>query len=261
MTVQCWVLLPFLLFVVSVGGIWTVYAIAVANNHVCSLNSWAYNNSCTTNTSTLCCTMMNIPYVSTCGINFPESAVFMATLNIGSAIYLVVCIFRHAHVLDTKPSESMLSTIGLVFGCMSSAGGFLVGNCNPRTLMIIHYLGAALSFAFGLIYIIIQTLLTYRVPVTGYEVYLAPLRVILTAVQIMASLCYTILFAQIGLHLQQLSAVFEWLQCTNMHVFLVTLIFDFHCFRSSMLQSLTGKRDEEKALIISKDTASEMYSK
>ncbi|KAI1894249.1 hypothetical protein AGOR_G00113870 [Albula goreensis] len=247
----CWVVLPITLSAVSFVGSWAVYGLALSYKHVCSLSNWEYRNSCDLNTSEACCDNYKVPTISSSGKNAPENALFTATINAGSFLFLVFCIFHHAHIMDRNSCQSILSKAALGFGCVASVGAFMAGNCNPGYLMLLHYLGAAVSFVCLCFYCLLLTVLTNKCSLTGFENILYPIRVVSTLIQITVTICYCIFFAQEDYVYKHLSAVFEWFLSVNMEFFELTFVVEFYSFSSSMLTVLLEKTDEEKSLILS----------
>ncbi|XP_056104076.1 transmembrane protein 150A [Rhinichthys klamathensis goyatoka] len=246
-----WVILPIVLCAVSFIGCWTVYGLALHFNHVCSLTNWEYRNSCQTNETGNCCTLENVPTISTSGANFPENSLFTATINAGSFLFLIFCIFHHAHILDRNHAHSLLSKIAMILGCVVSMGAFMAGNCNPTELMLLHYLGAALSFLCVCLYMTILTSLTSKCVMTGCERVLYPLRSISTIIQVSATILYGIFFIHEDYYYKHISAVFEWLLSVNLQLYELSYSAEFYFFSSSMLSVLLAKKEEEKCLILS----------
>ncbi|XP_063047554.1 transmembrane protein 150A [Engraulis encrasicolus] len=246
-----WIILPITLSSVSFFGSWTVYALALQNGHVCSLQNWDYRNSCQTNDSERCCTTYNVPTISWSGTNAPENSLFSATINAGAFLFLVFCIFHHAHILDRNMGQALLSKFALVFGCVASVGAFMAGNCNPAEVRLLHYLGAAISFVCLCFYCVLLTSLTSRCLLTGLERYLYPLRIVLATIQISVTILYCIFFVQKDYFYRHISAIFEWTLSVNIEVFELSYVVEFFFFSSSMLTTLLERRDEEKPLILS----------
>ncbi|XP_037541681.1 transmembrane protein 150A [Nematolebias whitei] len=243
-----WILLPIALALVSFIGTWTVYGFAVTYQHVCPLIEWSGTNSCRGNETENCC---QVPTVSSSGRSAPESSLFTATINAASFLFLLFCIFHHAHILERNASHGMLSKFALVFGVVSAVGAFAAGNCNPGYLTLLHFLGAAVSFLSICFYTVLLTALTARCVLTGYEKLLYPLRIVLTVSQIIVTICYTVLFVQDSYFCNHLSAVFEWMLTINTELFELSYIVEFYFFSSSMVSNLLSKREEEKPLILS----------
>ncbi|XP_038639009.1 transmembrane protein 150A [Scyliorhinus canicula] len=246
----CWLLLPLLTSVVSIAGTWTVYGLALANGHVCPLYNWVYNRSCSAGASVRCCAIRNMPFVSTSGMNLPENSLYSAVLNAVSVLFALVCIFRHAQIVDRRVDEALLSKAAMIIGFFGSVGGFIAGNCNPLVLMVLHYFGASLCFVSGCIYCILQTALTFRLHITGKECFLAPVRTVLTILQVVTSISYLPFFLHPDLKKQHIGAIFEWILTTNFYIFIMTFTFEFYYITSSVLHSLIGATDDEKLAIL-----------
>ncbi|KAG7248576.1 hypothetical protein CRUP_000739, partial [Coryphaenoides rupestris] len=63
-----WIVLPVSLSAFSITGIWIVYAMAVMNHHVCPVENWSYNVTCTEEMPRpgfpkTCCTIQDIPLI------------------------------------------------------------------------------------------------------------------------------------------------------------------------------------------------------
>ncbi|XP_048863392.1 transmembrane protein 150A [Brienomyrus brachyistius] len=246
-----WIFLPIAVSVVSFIGSWAVYGLALSYGHVCSLSNWQYRNSCEPNMSELCCTDSHVPTISTSGTGIPENSLFTATISAGSFLFMVFCVFHHAHILNKCSTQAVLSRLALGFGCVASIGAFVAGNCNPGYLVLLHYLGAAVSFICICFYCLLLTVLTGNCFLTGKEKVLYPVRVLSTALQVLVTLLYCIFFAQEPYPLKHLSAVFEWILSMNLELFELSFVFEFYVFSSSMLSSLIYTKEEEKSLIMS----------
>ncbi|KAL6101871.1 uncharacterized protein ACO6RY_17025 [Pungitius sinensis] len=242
-----WTIFPVSLSLVSFLGTWSVYGLAFANRHVCSLSDWGTNNYCKENQTTECCL---VPTISSSGIGAPENSLFTATINAGSFLFLLFCIFHHAHVMEKHACHSMLSRSALVFGVVAALGAFAAGNCNPGYLALLHYLGAALSFLCICFYTVLLTALTGKCVLTGYEKFLYPFRIASTVVQTLVTICYTILFAQEEYYYLHLSAIFEWMLSANLELFELSFMVEFWFFSSFMLSNLLSRREEEKPLML-----------
>ncbi|KAJ8361455.1 hypothetical protein SKAU_G00179800 [Synaphobranchus kaupii] len=181
----CWVILPIILAAVSFFGSWAVYGLALFHNHVCSLTNWQNKNSCDFNTSETCC---HVPTISTSGRNAPENSLFTATTNAGSFLFLVFCMSHHAHIMERNFSQALLSKAALALGCVVSIGTFIAGNCNPGYLMLLHYVGAAMSFVCLCFYCLLLTMLTRRCTLSGLEYLLYPTRIFFTFIQALVTI-------------------------------------------------------------------------
>ncbi|XP_056291093.1 transmembrane protein 150A [Pseudoliparis swirei] len=242
-----WIILPISLSLVSFTGTWTVYGLAFAYNHVCSLSDWGNTNYCKVNRTTGCCF---VPTISSSGIHAPEHSLFTATINGGSFLFLLFSIFHHAHIMEKHACHSMLSKFALVFGVVAALGAFAAGNCNPGYLSLLHYLGAALSFMCICFYTVLLTVLTGKCELTGFEKILYPFRITSTVVQTIVTICYTVFFAQEEYYYVHLSAIFEWMLSFNLELFELSFVVEFWFFSSFMLSNLLNRREEEKPLML-----------
>lgn len=242
-----WIIFPISLSLVSFIGTWAVYGLAFSNNHVCSLSDWSGANYCRGNRSTGCC---SAPTISSSGSGAPENSLFTATINAGSFLFLLFCIFHHAHIMERHACQSMLSKFALVFGVVAAMGAFAAGNCNPGYLSLPHYLGAAVSFTSICFYTVLLTALTGKCVLTGYERVLYPVRIISTLLQTIVTISYTILFAQDEYFYVHVSAIFEWMLSVNLELFELSYAVEFCFFSSFMISNLLSTRDEEKPLMM-----------
>lgn len=243
-----WIIFPICLSLVSFIGTWSVYGLAFSNNHVCSLTSWGNSNYCRVNqTDDGCCW---VPTISSSGTYPPENSLFTATINAGSFMFLLFCIFHHAHIMEKHSSQSTMSKFALVFGVIAAMGAFTAGNCNPFYVSLLHYLGAAISFMCICFHTALLTALTGKYVLSGYEKFLYPLRIISTVFQAFVTIIYTILFVQTEYFYVHLSAVFEWMLSINLELFELSYTVEFFFFSSYMLSNLLSKREEEKPLMM-----------
>ncbi|KAK7901295.1 hypothetical protein WMY93_018064 [Mugilogobius chulae] len=241
-----WILFPITLAFISFVGTWTVYGIAQSNSHVCSLSDWSGENFCSGNKSVNCCL---VPTISSSGTYAPENSLFTATINAGSFLFLLFCVFHHAHILEKHAGLSMMSRIAAVLGMVAGLGAFIAGNCNPDYLALLHYLGAAVSFVSICFYTLLLTALTWRCQLSGFESVLYPCRVVSTIIQAIVTICYTIFFAQEEYLCQHVSAIFEWMLSVNLQLFELSYAVEFYYFSSYMISNLLSKRDEQKPLM------------
>ncbi|XP_077585385.1 transmembrane protein 150A [Stigmatopora nigra] len=244
---ELWLFFPVALSLTSFIGTWAVYGLAFSNQHVCSLADWWGENFCTINHTTKCC---KVPTISTSGTDGPENSLFTATINAGSFLFLLFCMFHHAHILEKNKNQAILSKLALAFGVAASLGSFTAGNCNPGYLTLWHHAAAGVSFTCICFYTFLLTVLTSRCLLTGYENILYPLRVVSTVQQIILTLCYTFCYSHHDYHYVHLSAVFEWTLSANLELFEFSYIVEFGFFSSYMVSNLFNQRDEGGPLML-----------
>uniref|UniRef100_A0A672RMF0 Transmembrane protein 150A n=1 Tax=Sinocyclocheilus grahami TaxID=75366 RepID=A0A672RMF0_SINGR len=159
------------------------YAMAVMNHHVCPVENWSYNVTCTEETAKpgfpkTCCTIQDIPLISKCGSYPPESCLFSLVGNVGAFMVVLVCLLRYAQIIEHR-NHCWLNTSGLVSGCTNAVGLVMVGNFQVDHAKTLHYVGAGAAFPAGILFVCLQCLLTYRVAVTALDYWMAHVRVAL----------------------------------------------------------------------------------
>ncbi|XP_049756170.1 modulator of macroautophagy TMEM150B isoform X5 [Elephas maximus indicus] len=134
-------LLPAFLAIWAVAGIWTVFALAVANKSV-NLNE-------------------GFPYISICGSYPPQSCLFSQVLNMGAALAAWICILRYHQLQDWGVTRRFNQLI-LWTGLLSALGTSMVGNFQQKNQKPTHLTGAFLAFFVGILYFWLQLLLFWR---------------------------------------------------------------------------------------------------
>ncbi|XP_075790661.1 transmembrane protein 150A-like isoform X1 [Pelodiscus sinensis] len=175
-----WGLLPATLPAVTIAGMWIVYAMALANNHICPVHNWSYNQSCGLDGPAACCTLDHIPLVSKCGTFPPESCFFSLICSLGSFLVMLVGLLRYAHVIE-RCGPSLLNTLGLAAGWLCAAGLTMVGNFQVDHAKVLHYIGAGVAFPTSTLFVFLQSVLTYRMARTRGHYWTGHVRSLLTA--------------------------------------------------------------------------------
>ncbi|XP_040531209.1 transmembrane protein 150A isoform X3 [Gallus gallus] len=175
-----WAILPVMLPAFTITGMWIVYAMALSNNHICPVHNWNYNQSCGLDSPGSCCTLDHIPLVSKCGTLPPESCFFSLICSLGSFMVILVGLLRYAHVLE-RVGPSLLNTLGLAAGWLCAAGLTMVGNFQVDHAKVLHYIGAGVAFPTSMLFVFLQSVLTYRAAKTRGHYWTGHLRSILTA--------------------------------------------------------------------------------
>lgn len=161
-----WILLPVSLSAFSITGIWTVYAMAVMNRHVCPVENWSYNDSCSPDPAEqggpkTCCTLDDVPLISKCGTYPPESCLFSLIGNMGAFMVALICLLRYGQLLEQN-RHSWINTTALITGCTNAAGLVVVGNFQVDHAKSLHYIGAGVAFPAGLLFVCLHCVLFYH---------------------------------------------------------------------------------------------------
>ncbi|KAJ3604154.1 hypothetical protein NHX12_028895 [Muraenolepis orangiensis] len=200
--------------VVGAGGGRSGYAMAVMNHHVCPVENWSYNVTCTE----------ELP--RKCGSFPPESCLFSLIGNVGAFMVVMVCLLRYAQVIEHS-HHCWLNTSTLVSGCTNAVGLVMVGNFQVDHAKSLHYVGAGVAFPAGLLFVCLQCVLTYRVAVTALDYWMAHCRVAL-AIGAMVSLVLSgVFFIHESFVLQHAAAIAEWVFTVDILVFYGTFTYEF----------------------------------
>lgn len=185
-----------------------------------------YNQSCGVDGPGSCCTLDHIPLVSKCGTLPPESCFFSLICSLGSFMVILVGLLRYAHVLE-RVGPSLLNTLGLATGWLCAAGLTMVGNFQVDHAKVLHYIGAGVAFPTSMLFVFLQSVLTYRMAKTRGHYWTGHLRSILTAVAFITLVFSGVFFIQESFVLQHVAALCEWMFIIDVLVFYGTFTFEF----------------------------------
>ncbi|KAL2092179.1 hypothetical protein ACEWY4_011977 [Coilia grayii] len=236
-----WIVLPVSLSAFSITGIWIVYAMAVMNHHVCPVENWSYNVTCTEEPSKpgfpkTCCTIQDIPLISKCGSFPPESCLFSLIGNVGAFMVVMVCLLRYAQVIEHGHS-CWINTGGLVAGFGNAVGLVMVGNFQVDHAKTLHYVGAGVAFPAGMAFVCLQCLLTYRLALSALDYWMAHVRVGLTVGALISLILSGAFFIHESFVLQHAAAICEWVFTVVILVFYGTFTYEFGTVTSETMMA------------------------
>lgn len=139
---------------------------------------------------------------------------------------MVIVLLRYAHVIE-KHQNCVLNTASLSTGWICAAGLIMVGNFQVDNAKVLHYVGAGVAFPTSMLFVGLQSALTYRLAKTQGEYYVAHLRLIMTLLAFVALVLSGVFFVQESFVLQHASAIFEWVFCVIVMLFYGTFAFEF----------------------------------
>ncbi|XP_062381931.1 transmembrane protein 150A-like [Sardina pilchardus] len=259
-----WVILPISLPVFTITGIWVVYAMALYNQHVCPVSNWFYNQSCEQplhlqTDAVLCCTLDNVPLISKCGALPPESCLFSLICSTGSFMVMLISLLRYAHVID-KHQNCILNTAGLSTGWMCAAGLIMVGNFQVDYAKILHYVGAGVAFPTSMLFVGVQTALSYRLAKAQADYHVAHMRLALSLLAFVSLVLSGVFFVQESFVLQHASAIFEWIFAIIVMIFYGSFAFEFDSVSSDTIMVLVqgGSSRGDSTLSVIENKASMM---
>jgi len=140
------------------------------------------------------------PFVSDTGAIPPESCIFGQLLNMSAGLTMVSLYLRHRHIMayfratkDKRKRLILTSRIFLCVGIFAAFGLMLVANFQERTIVVVHFVGALIAFALGLVYGWYQTVISFLSPIKLTPRWIAYFRLIIC---IVGTLCFIGLFAR-----------------------------------------------------------------
>ncbi|XP_047672895.1 transmembrane protein 150A-like isoform X1 [Tachysurus fulvidraco] len=245
-----WVILPVTLPLSTISGAWIVYTMAVENQHVCPINNWVYNVSCEEpllmqSKQSLCCTLDKLPFISKCGVLPPESCWFSLLCSFGSFMLVLIGLLRYAQVMEQQKQDSVLNMMGLCSGWLCAAGLSMVGNFQVDFAKVPHYVGAMLAFSTSLLFVCVQTILTYRLAKTHTHCRTAHIRLTLSLLTFINLVLCGVFFPQDSFTLQHSAAVCEWLFVITVLLFYGTFVMEFRMVSSHTLVVLIQRGEQQ----------------
>ncbi|XP_040201905.1 transmembrane protein 150A [Rana temporaria] len=236
-----WIVLPVSLTAFSIPGIWIVYAMAVMNHHVCPVENWTYNVTCSDDTAKQgtpksCCTLEDVPLISKCGTYPPESCLFSLIGNVGAFMVVMICLLRYSQVIELSHG-SWLNTVALIAGCTNAAGLVMVGNFQVDYAKSLHYIGAGVAFPAGLLFVCLHCILTYHLATSTLDYWVGHLRVNLTVVALASLVLSGVFFIHESFLLQHLAAICEWIFVLDILVFYGTFSYEFGSVSSDTIMA------------------------
>nr|XP_046257667.1 transmembrane protein 150A-like isoform X2 [Scatophagus argus] len=139
---------------------------------------------------------------------------------------MVIVLLRYAHVIE-KHQNCVLNTASLSTGWICAAGLIMVGNFQVDNAKVLHYVGAGIAFPTSMLFVCLQSALTYRLAKTQGEYNVAHLRLCMTLLAFIALVLSGVFFCQESFVLQHASAIFEWVFCVIVMLFYGTFGFEF----------------------------------
>ncbi|CAL1533720.1 unnamed protein product [Lymnaea stagnalis] len=202
------------------------------------------------------------PYISDTGTYSPESCVFGILLAFYS-FTTFLCVYTRWRIIANyyicSKVTPRLNNISLVCGMISSLGVLIVANFQESNILIAHLTGAVMTFLFALIYALLQSIISYRLPsVKGYSICLCHCRLlvaILAAGTAIAFPCMALVAELLkpshyplgfwdptveGFEFHIASTTLEWIAAGLLSIFFLTYIAEFRFVRIGMPVVHTG---------------------
>ncbi|KAL6082931.1 hypothetical protein STEG23_007793 [Scotinomys teguina] len=215
------------------------YAMAVMNRHVCPVENWSYNESCSPDPAEqggpkTCCTLDDVPLISKCGTYPPESCLFSLIGNVGAFMVALICLLRYGQLLE-QSRHSWINTTALITGCTNAAGLVVVGNFQVDHAKSLHYIGAGVAFPAGLLFVCLQCVLFYHGATTTLDLAMAHLRSVLAVIAFVTLVLSGVFFLHESSQLQHGAALCEWVFVLDILIFYGTFSYEFGAISSDTL--------------------------
>nr|XP_019947782.1 PREDICTED: DNA damage-regulated autophagy modulator protein 1 [Paralichthys olivaceus] len=186
------------------------------------------------------------PYISDTGAEPPESCIFglMTFISACAGVSTIYARYKFVEKLgqETGVARTCLNRTGLVLGMLSCLSMCIVATFQETTLIIVHDAGALLFFSSGVLYIILQSVISYQTYPFGSSSCLYRVRsgiAILAALAFFPTAICAYFVKQSKLHrdtddkdypFHLASAVCEWIVAFSFICFFYTYIDDFKLF-------------------------------
>ncbi|XP_035227520.1 DNA damage-regulated autophagy modulator protein 1-like isoform X2 [Stegodyphus dumicola] len=193
-----------------------------------------------------------LPFISETGAVVPEMCIFSLCLILGSFVGAIVICYRHlimTYFLKAADAKlQKLNHFGFAIGLISMAGLAGVAAFPMSTVLWAHLLAAGIHFTLAMLYVFLQTFISYRTP--GIPIHLCRLRLALSIVLLNFLFLLVIFFPlsqfrwnKINSHVPALkvpedqvfgimfcSSLFEWILYTSFLVYMLTFSIEFRNF-------------------------------
>ncbi|XP_007233756.2 DNA damage-regulated autophagy modulator protein 1 [Astyanax mexicanus] len=186
------------------------------------------------------------PYISDTGDKPPESCIFgfMSTITAFAGCATTYARYKFVERLNEKTGgvPRALNIAAFVCALVSCLGMCIVATFQETSQRVVHDIGALLFFLFGVIYIILQTIISHKAHPFGASKTVCCIRTCFACVSIVAvfpTIVCALLVKSTKLHWQRededytlhlVSAVSEWLGAFSFVFFFYTYIREFKQF-------------------------------
>ncbi|XP_077401653.1 DNA damage-regulated autophagy modulator protein 1 isoform X2 [Vanacampus margaritifer] len=186
------------------------------------------------------------PYISDTGANPPESCIFglMTFVSACAGVATVYCRFKFVEKLSegTRVASPRLNKTALALGMLACLGMNVVATFQETTVTAVHDMGALLFFVTGVLYILLQSAISYHFFPYGSSVAVCRARLAVAVIALLAffpTVICAFFVKQKDLHrdagsedypFHVASAVCEWIVAFSFVCFFLTYIDDFKLF-------------------------------
>ncbi|KAM9327934.1 DNA damage-regulated autophagy modulator protein 1 [Pholidichthys leucotaenia] len=196
------------------------------------------------------------PYISDTGVTPPERCIFSLMTFISACAGIATIYARYKYVerltVDTSVVKPWCNTVGLVSGMITCFGMCVVASFQETEVEEVHVTGAVIFFLFGVVYVVVQTIISYQVYPDGSSLTVCRIRLVITMIAIVAFFPTVVCAAfvnQTKVHRHKedkdyiyhfVSAVFEWIAAFSFIFYFYTFIPDFKLFSLRVATEFVG---------------------
>ncbi|XP_039617641.1 DNA damage-regulated autophagy modulator protein 1 isoform X2 [Polypterus senegalus] len=190
------------------------------------------------------------PYISDTGVQVPESQIFSLLITFAAILGVATMYTRYKILEKTNDQMScchrILNTITLIVGIFGCLGMLTVATFQENTVRIVHDIGAFIAFFFGVLYIGLQSLISFKMCENGSTRTMCLLRLAIFIISFIAMWPMFVcggLLTDSTLHWHKddkgytkhiISAVCEWIVAFGFVCFFLTYIREFQRFTLKM---------------------------
>uniref|UniRef100_A0A8C5PYB6 DNA damage regulated autophagy modulator 1 n=1 Tax=Leptobrachium leishanense TaxID=445787 RepID=A0A8C5PYB6_9ANUR len=186
-----------------------------------------------------------VPYISDTGTNPPESGVFGFMISV-SAMLGAATMYTRFLILQKQNSsipiiKSWLNKVSFSIGFIACIGMWLVATFQETSVPVVHDIAAFFTFTFGVLYILLQSIISYQSCPERSKAYMCHIRI---AISLLAAVAYIPMLVCVclvgtakgvwqpsdeGYQIHLVSAICEWIVAFGFVMYFLTYIRDFQC--------------------------------
>ncbi|XP_063010067.1 DNA damage-regulated autophagy modulator protein 1 isoform X5 [Melospiza melodia melodia] len=205
-----------------------------------------------------------VPYISDTGTKPPESGVFGFMINISALLASITMYIRYLLIEKQNESShfvrSSCNMFTLCVGLMGCTGMGIVATFQELAVPSVHDIGALVAFGSGVVYITLQSIISYKSCPRWNTYFVCHIRMAISAISCIAFIPMIVFASKISMTkidwtpgekdytYHFMSAICEWTVAFGFIFFFLTFIRDFQeVGRSEMRRNMErGERESQR---------------
>ncbi|XP_066040741.1 DNA damage-regulated autophagy modulator protein 1 [Chamaea fasciata] len=187
-----------------------------------------------------------VPYISDTGTKPPESGVFGFMINISALLAAITMYIRYLLIEKQNESShfvrSSCNMFTLCIGLMGCTGMGIVATFQELAVPSVHDIGALVAFGSGVVYITLQSLISYKSCPRWNTYFVCHIRMAISAISCIAFIPMIVFASKVSMTkidwtpgekdytYHFMSAICEWTVAFGFIFFFLTFIRDFQRF-------------------------------